>query len=75
MDDHGPADAAPLPEFLTVEEAAKLLRINDKTLYQYILDEDPPWAMRFGRVIRISRIGLVDSRRGSRAGPALGSKS
>ena len=43
---------------LTVREAAKLLRINPKTLYSEIQKGSVP-AVRFGRVIRIpSRVVL-----------------
>jgi excisionase family DNA binding protein len=45
--------------FLTVDEAAELLRINRKTLYDHVAAESPPWALRFGRTIRISRDGLL----------------
>jgi excisionase family DNA binding protein len=45
--------------FLTVDEAAELLRINRKTLYDHVAAESPPWALRFGRTIRISREGLL----------------
>jgi excisionase family DNA binding protein len=45
--------------FLTVDEAADLLRINRKTLYDHVAAESPPWALRFGRTIRISRDGLL----------------
>lgn len=41
-------------EFINVPEAAKLLRLNKKTLYAFIAETNPPWAIRFGRIIRIS---------------------
>jgi excisionase family DNA binding protein len=44
---------------LTVDEAATLLRINRKTLYEHVATESPGWALRFGRTIRISREGLL----------------
>ena len=36
-------------DILTVEEAAALLRVNRKTLYEVIRLAQPQWAMRFGR--------------------------
>lgn len=43
---------------LTVEEAAVLLRVNRKTLYEMIGANQLPGVVRFGRVIRISRLAL-----------------
>jgi excisionase family DNA binding protein len=60
-------------EFLTVAEAADLLRLNAKTLYAFISEEDPQWARRFGRAIRVSRSGLLEWSRGN-SGSALGSR-
>ncbi len=60
-----------LPESLTVEEAAKLLRLNRKTLYEVIRQQQPAWAIRFGRSIRVSRSALLEAFR-SKGGPALG---
>lgn len=57
--------------FLTVDEAAALLRINRKTLYEHVSAKSPGWAVRFGRTIRISREGLLLWARGN-AGTALG---
>ena len=62
-----------LPEILTVDEAAKLLRLNRKTLYEVIRLQKPTWAIRFGRTIRVSRDALLRAFRGNR-GPALGEK-
>jgi excisionase family DNA binding protein len=53
------AYAETAPEFLSVPEAADLLRLNRKTLYEQIQRERPAWAMRFGRSIRISRTALL----------------
>ena len=53
-------------EILTVAEAAALLRINRKTLYEQIQRERPVWAMRCGTRIRISRIALLAAFRGGR---------
>jgi len=62
-----------LPEILTVDEAAKLLRLNRKTLSEVIRLQQPAWAIRFGRTIRVSRDALLRAFRGNR-GPALGEK-
>ena len=62
-----------LPEILTVDEAAKLLRLNRKTLYEVIRLQQPAWAIRFGRTIRVSRDALLRAFRGNRS-PALGEK-
>ncbi len=40
-------------DILTVEEAARLIRINRKSLYERIQVNRPPWAQHFGRCIRI----------------------
>jgi len=58
-------------DILTVEEAAALLRVNRKTLYEVIRLTQPPWAMRFGRSIRVSRSALLEAFR-SKGSPALG---
>lgn len=47
------------PEFMTVEEAAELLRVNRHTLYGAIKSESPPWARTIGRVVRINRAALL----------------
>ncbi len=61
---HPPAEDP--PEILTVEEAAALIRINRKTLYEQIQRERPAWALRFGRSIRIGRTALLEAFRGNR---------
>ena len=63
-----------LPEILTVDEAATLLRVNRKTLYEVIRLQQPTWAIRFGRTIRVSRDALLRAFRGNRS-PALGEES
>ena len=60
-----------LPDILTVEEAANLLRLNRKTLYEVIRLSRPRWAIRFGRTIRVSRSALLEAFRGNRSA-ALG---
>jgi excisionase family DNA binding protein len=68
-----PTPPPPMRSFLTVDEAAELLRINRKTLYEHVATESPSWAVRFGRAIRISQDGLLRWARGD-AGAALGSR-
>ncbi len=70
-DSIGTALRSKLPDFLTVEEAANLLRLNRKTLYEVIRLNRPRWAIRFGRTIRVSRSALLEAFRGNRS-PALG---
>ncbi|WP_141323173.1 helix-turn-helix domain-containing protein [Myxococcus sp. AB025B] len=62
------------PDFLTVEEAAALLRVNRKTLYEAIRLGQVPGIVRLGRVLRIRRSILVEWQPGN-SGPALGEKS
>ncbi len=48
------------PEFVTVKEAAALLRVNINTLYAVIRAGQLPGVARFGRnVIRINRAALA----------------
>ena len=54
---------AKLPDILTVDEAARLLRVNRKTLYEVIRLNRPGWAIHFGRAIRVSRVALLGRRR------------
>jgi excisionase family DNA binding protein len=61
------------PEFLTVEEAAVLLRVNRKTLYESIRLTQLPGVIHIGRSIRIRRDSLLAWRPGN-SGPALGEK-
>ena len=42
-------------EYLTVDEAARLLRVNRKTLYDAVRDGQVPGVIRMGRSIRIGR--------------------
>jgi excisionase family DNA binding protein len=46
-------------EFLTVEEAAAILRVTKYTLYLHINAGNAPWANKIGRVIRINRQALM----------------
>jgi excisionase family DNA binding protein len=51
---------ANLPEVLTVEEVADLLRVDQKTAYGAIADGSVPGVRRVGRCIRLSRDALLD---------------
>lgn len=50
-----------LPEFLTVEECAQLLRLNPKTVYEAIRKKQMPGVSKFGRVFRIHRATLLEA--------------
>ncbi len=52
-------ESPPAPEFLTVDEAADLLRVDRKTIYSEIAASRMPH-IKLGRVIRIPR-GVIDS--------------
>jgi len=60
---------AELPEFLTVDEAAGLLRVNRKTLYESIRLGQVPGVVRIGKALRIRRAALVESSPGKGRGP------
>lgn len=49
----------PEARFLTVKEAASMLRVNEKTLRGAIETGEVPGARRIGRVLRISRIAFM----------------
>jgi excisionase family DNA binding protein len=66
------ADAA--PAFLTVEEAAKILRVNRKTLYEAIRLEQVPGVARIGKTLRIRRAALLEWTAGKGRDSALGSR-
>jgi excisionase family DNA binding protein len=53
-----PAQDTKPADVLTVDEAAVLLRLNRKTLYQAIAEGKVPGTVRIGRAIRISRSAL-----------------
>ena len=63
----GPA----LPPVLTVDEAARLLRVNRKTLYDAVRAGEVPGVVRVGRSIRIGRDALLRWMEGN-GSPALG---
>ena len=47
------------PAVLTVDEAAAILRVDRKSIYESIRRGELPGVVRVGRVIRISRTALV----------------
>jgi excisionase family DNA binding protein len=60
-----------LPPVLTVDEAARLLRVNRKTLYEAVRAGEVPGVVRVGRSIRIGREALLRWMEGN-GSPALG---
>lgn len=48
-----------LPEVLTVEEVADLMRVDRKTAYAAIAEGSVPGVRRIGRCIRVSRDVLL----------------
>lgn len=48
------------PEYLTVDEAAELLRVDRKVLYREIVAGRVRGVKRIGRVIRIRRAALLE---------------
>ena len=65
------APATTLPPVLTVDEAARFLRLNRKTLYDAVRAGELPGVVRVGRSIRIGRDALLGWLQGN-GGPALG---
>ena len=65
------AGAPALPPALTVDEAARLLRVNRKTLYDAVRAGEVPGVVRMGRSIRIGRDALLGWMEGN-GSPALG---
>lgn len=57
------------PEFLTVDEAAGLLRVNRKTLCESIRLGQVPGVVRIGKALRIRRAALVKSSPGKGRDP------
>jgi excisionase family DNA binding protein len=52
------------PSVLTVDEVARLLRVNRKTLYELIARGVLPGAHRIGRHFRVHREAVLDWLRG-----------
>lgn len=55
----GEGGASVLPQVLTVEEVADLMRVDRKTAYAAIAEGRVPGARRSGRCIRVSRDVLL----------------
>ena len=53
-------DPQSLPPVLRIAEAARLLRVNRKTLYELVQKNALPGARRVGHVIRIDRDAVLD---------------
>jgi excisionase family DNA binding protein len=64
-------DDASEPSVLTVDEAARLLRVNRKTLYDAVREGRVPGVIRLGRSIRIGRTALLGWLQGN-GSPGLG---
>jgi excisionase family DNA binding protein len=54
-----PAPDRSLPLILTVQEAASLLRLNRKTIYDLVRRNQLPGARRLGRALRFDRDSLL----------------
>ena len=54
-----PGGADELPEFITVEETASMLRLDRKTVYSMIERNELPGARRCGRTYRLYRPSVV----------------
>jgi excisionase family DNA binding protein len=63
LDEHLERSTPPAnqPEFLTVDEAADLLRVDRKTVYSMIDRRELPGARKVGRVLRVHRRTLIDA--------------
>lgn len=70
MSETTPIEKEGQPSFLTVDEAAALLRVNRKTLYEAIRLDQEPGVVRIGKALRIRRAVPVGSPVGQ-GGPAL----
>ena len=49
-----------LPTFMTVDELARILRVNRKTAYEAVANGQIPGVRRIGRTIRVCRATVVD---------------
>lgn len=56
-----------VPEIMTVEETAALLRINEKTAYEKVRRGEIPGGKHIGGVVRVSRAVLLESFRSPNA--------
>jgi excisionase family DNA binding protein len=53
-----------LPDVITADELASLLRVNRDTVYKAIADGQIPGVRKIGRTIRISRDAVIEWLRG-----------
>jgi len=58
------SDPPEQPQVMTVDEVAELLKISRASIYAAIRDCKLPGAIKVGRVVRISRVALMDWLRG-----------
>lgn len=58
-----------VPVFMTIEEAAELLRLNSGSLYKMAQRGEIPGARKIGRAWRIHRPTLLDSITSETRGP------
>lgn len=65
-------NVCPAMDFITVTEAARLLRVNRKTLYEAIARREVPGVVRLGRVIRIQRDAMLRWYEGQSRSPQSG---
>lgn len=49
------------PQFLSIDEAAALLRVNRNTLYEAAKRGELPGVVKIGRILRVRRSALLDS--------------
>ncbi len=56
------------PRFLTVQETARLLRINRGIAYAMAADGSLPGVVRLGRTIRVDRVRLLEELANARDG-------
>lgn len=56
-----PAEVVAAEEWMDTDNAAKWLGIHVQTLLAAIAADNPPWAKRFGRTIRVSRTLLMQA--------------
>jgi len=63
-----------VPDVLKVNEAARLLRVDHKTLRDAINRSEVPGVIRIGRVIRLDRAALLAWFRKSSPAPASGAR-
>ena len=48
-------------EFLSIDEAAELLRVNRKTLYDAVKRGELPGIVKVGRLLRVRRSALTEN--------------